>query len=103
MLTAGSTPFNYGAKWNGGEKYNVVDHIGKGAFADVFKFATKREGKVFAVKQIEKRKFMKDGVLNHKVHNELQIMKILNHVRQSRLRRTINADNLTIATHNSVR
>ncbi|MCJ1434658.1 hypothetical protein MMC27_004027 [Xylographa pallens] len=79
MLTAGSTPFNCGAKWNGGEKYNVVDHIGKGAFADVFKFATKREGKVFAVKQIEKRKFMKDGVLDHKVHNELRIMKILNH------------------------
>ncbi|MCJ1388039.1 hypothetical protein MMC18_000883 [Xylographa bjoerkii] len=79
MLTAGSTPFNCGAKWNGGEKYNVVDHIGKGAFADVFKFATKREGKVFAVKQIEKRKFMKDGVIDHKVHNELRIMKILNH------------------------
>ncbi|MCJ1287962.1 hypothetical protein MMC26_007315 [Xylographa opegraphella] len=79
MLTAGSTPFNYGAKWNGGEKFNVVDHIGKGAFADVFKFATKREGKVFAVKQIEKRMFMKDGILDHKIHNELRIMKILNH------------------------
>ncbi|MCJ1403950.1 hypothetical protein MMC11_007173 [Xylographa trunciseda] len=79
MLTAGSTPFNCGAKWNGGDKYNVVEHIGKGAFADVFKFATKREGKVFAVKQIEKRMFMKDGVIDHKVHNELRIMKLLNH------------------------
>ena len=80
MLTAGSTAFNCGAHWNGGEKYNVIEHIGKGAFADVYKFATKSEGKVYAVKEVEKRKFIKEGVLDHKVNNELRIMKSLDHV-----------------------
>ena len=80
MLTAGSTAYNCGSHWNGGEKYNVIEHIGRGAFADVYKFATKAEGKLFAVKEIEKRKFIKNGVLDHKVNNELQIMKDLSHV-----------------------
>jgi len=81
LLTAGSTPFTCGVHWNGGEMYNVIEHIGKGAFADVYKFATKREGKIVAVKELEKRRFIKNGILDHKVTNELKIMQGLNHVR----------------------
>lgn len=46
----------------------------------VYKLATKINGEVFAVKQLEKRKFMKDGILDHKVDNELKIIKHLRHV-----------------------
>lgn len=83
LLTAGSTTFTCGVHWNGGELYNVIEHIGKGAFADVYKFATKREGKLVAVKELEKRRFIKNGILDHKVTNELKIMKCLNHVSAS--------------------
>ncbi len=61
--------------------YNVVGHIGKGAFANVYKLATKQDGELFAAKEIEKRRFIKDGVLSHKVHNEIDVMKQLKHVR----------------------
>jgi serine/threonine protein kinase len=81
LLTAGSTPYTCGVHWNGGELYNVIEHIGKGAFADVYKFATKREGQLVAVKELEKRRFLKNGILDHKVTNELKIMQCLNHVR----------------------
>ena len=67
--------------WNGGEKYNVVGYIGKGAFAMVYKLSSKSSGEVYAVKQIEKRRFIKDGLLGHKVHYELNVMKKLSHVR----------------------
>jgi len=67
--------------WNGGEMYNVVGHIGKGAFANVYKLATKQDGELFAAKELEKRRFIKDGVLSHKAHNEIDVMKQLNHVR----------------------
>lgn len=80
MLTAGSVLYHHGSHWNGGEKYNVVSHIGKGAFADVFKFATKREGNVFAVKQLEKARFMKNGNLDQKFLSELRIMEMIDHV-----------------------
>ena len=68
--------------WNGGDKYNVVGYIGKGAFAMVYKLATVDNGKVFAVKELDKRKFMKNGILDHKVHNELKIIRKLQHVSQ---------------------
>lgn len=68
--------------WNGGEKYNVAGYIGKGAFAMVYKLATIDSGKVFAVKELEKRKFMKNGILDHKVNNELKIIRKLRHVSQ---------------------
>lgn len=84
-LFAGNEPYTHGMRWNGGEKYNVVGHIGKGAFADVFKVATKENGELFAVKEMEKRRFMKAGVLDHKSHNEIEVMKSLNHVRVSLL------------------
>ncbi|KAF2225476.1 hypothetical protein BDZ85DRAFT_257551 [Elsinoe ampelina] len=75
-------PFNrndWGMRWNGGSKYNVVGHLGKGAFATVFQLATKADGILYAAKELEKRKFMKNGVLDRKLDNEMQIMKDLSH------------------------
>lgn len=66
--------------WKGDDKYNVVEYIGKGAFANVYKIATKHDGEAFAAKELEKRRFVKDGVLDQKLHNELLIMKGLCHV-----------------------
>lgn len=70
----------YNIEWNGGEKYNVLGRIGQGAFAVVFQIATKRDGDLYAVKQIEKRKFVKNGVLDKKIKNEMDIMQDLEHV-----------------------
>ena len=82
MLAAGSDRYNHGMRWNGGEKYNVIDKIGQGAFATVYKLATKREGKAYACKELEKRRFVMDGVLDMKFNNELEIMKKLDHASQ---------------------
>ena len=79
-IIAPSTSYNHGMSWNGGEHFNVVGHIGKGAFANVYRLATKQDGEVFAAKEIEKRRFMKDGVLSHKAQNEIVVMKQLHHV-----------------------
>ncbi|KAK5127042.1 hypothetical protein LTR85_008401 [Meristemomyces frigidus] len=70
---------HYGMHWGGGDKYNVVGLIGKGAFATVYQLATKSEGQLFAAKELEKRKFMKNGVLDRKLSNEMEIMKAISH------------------------
>ncbi|KAM0714952.1 hypothetical protein Q7P37_009417 [Cladosporium fusiforme] len=69
----------FGMHWSGGDRYNVVGHIGKGAFAMVYQLATKSDGQIFAAKELEKRRFMKNGVLDRKIDNELQIMKAISH------------------------
>ncbi|TKA22530.1 hypothetical protein B0A50_08070 [Salinomyces thailandicus] len=69
----------HGMQWTGGDRYNVVGLIGKGAFATVFQLATKAEGHLVAAKELEKRRFMKNGVLDRKLDNELQIMKEISH------------------------
>ena len=69
----------FGMHWSGGEKYNVVGRIGKGAFATVYQLATKAEGQLYAAKELEKRKFMKNGILDRKLDNEMQIMKAVSH------------------------
>ncbi|GAB7364498.1 hypothetical protein MBLNU230_g5308t1 [Neophaeotheca triangularis] len=69
----------FGMHWSGGEQYNVVGQIGKGAFATVFQLATKRDGQLFAAKELEKRKFMKNGILDRKLDNEMQIMREISH------------------------
>lgn len=70
----------HGMHWSGGSVYNVTGQIGKGAFATVYRLATKKDGIVYAAKELDKRKFMKNGVLDLKVENEMQIMKYLRHV-----------------------
>lgn len=69
----------WGMHWNGGDKYNVVGHLGKGAFATVYRLATKTDGQLFAAKELEKRRFMKNGVLDRKLDNEMQIMQTTSH------------------------
>ncbi|KAM3419255.1 hypothetical protein BST61_g5193 [Cercospora zeina] len=69
----------YGMRWGGGEVYNVVGHIGKGAFASVYQLATKLDGHLYAAKELEKRRFMRNGVLDTKLDNEMKIMRSISH------------------------
>ncbi|KAL3474813.1 kinase-like domain-containing protein [Aspergillus californicus] len=69
----------YGMHWSGSPTYNVTGQIGKGAFAVVYKLATKQHGAVFAAKELDKRRFTKNGILDQKVDNEMKIMKDLQH------------------------
>lgn len=54
--------------------------IGKGAFATVYKVTSKFTGNPYAAKELDKRKFMKNGVLDQKVENEMKIMQKVSHV-----------------------
>jgi serine/threonine protein kinase len=69
----------YGNHWDGGKLYNFTGLLGKGAFAMVYKVQTKHKGTVFAAKELDKRRFIKNGILDIKFDNELKIMKQLNH------------------------
>ncbi|KAI9869105.1 MAG: hypothetical protein M1813_002929 [Trichoglossum hirsutum] len=70
-----SSPF---ARWNGGEKYNILCEIGKGSFATVYKIATKSSGDVFAAKQVSRNGLAK-GTTPGRVENEIDIIKEMNH------------------------
>lgn len=67
-------------EWRGGAKYNKVGLAGKGAFANVYKMSHKYDGTLYAAKELEKRRFMKNGVLDQKVDMEIKIMRKINHV-----------------------
>lgn len=69
----------FGMHWNGGIDYNVVGYIGKGAFATVYQIADKSDGMLYAAKELEKRRFMKDGRIDSRLDNELQIMRSISH------------------------
>ena len=80
-LLAAATGGNLnGLHWTGGSKYNAVGFIGSGAFATVHKFSSKRDGEVFAVKQLDKSRLAKQGSLASKIYNELNVIKGLRHV-----------------------
>ncbi|KAI1133865.1 hypothetical protein F5Y05DRAFT_254282 [Hypoxylon sp. FL0543] len=66
-------------EWRGSEKYARVGVIGKGAFATVHKVTSKYDGTPYAAKELDKRKFMKNGVLDQKVENEMKIMQKIHH------------------------
>ncbi|KXJ91952.1 hypothetical protein Micbo1qcDRAFT_194935 [Microdochium bolleyi] len=66
-------------EWRGGDKYARVGVIGKGAFATVYKVTSKYDGAPYAAKELDKRKFMKNGVLDQKVENEMRIMQAVQH------------------------
>ncbi|GAW12282.1 hypothetical protein ANO14919_016450 [Xylariales sp. No.14919] len=66
-------------EWRGGDKYARVGVIGKGAFATVHKVTSKYDGSPYAAKELDKRKFMKNGVLDQKVENEMKIMQKVKH------------------------
>lgn len=69
----------YGNHWNGGASYNFTGLLGKGAFATVYRIQTKKEGDIYAAKELDKRRFIKNGVLDIKFDSELNIMKHLKH------------------------
>ncbi|KAH8732639.1 hypothetical protein GQ44DRAFT_601576, partial [Phaeosphaeriaceae sp. PMI808] len=72
----------YGAPamhWDGGEKYNIVGVLGKGAFATVHQISTKMDGRLLAAKELERRRFVKNGLLDKKIENEMKIMECLRH------------------------
>ncbi|KAJ9669266.1 Protein kinase protein rad53 [Coniosporium apollinis] len=69
----------YGMHWNGDGIYNVTGVLGKGAFATVFQLATAMDGQILAAKELEKRRFIKNGQLDQKLDNEMRIMKTLVH------------------------
>lgn len=68
-------------EFRGNDKYARVCVIGKGAFATVHKVTSKNDGTPYAAKELDKRKFMKNGVLDQKVENEMRIMQRVKHVR----------------------
>ncbi|KAL9025639.1 MAG: hypothetical protein Q9196_005565 [Gyalolechia fulgens] len=78
-LVAGTEPYQYGMQWNGGHNYKVTGHIGRGAFASVYKLARRHDGELFAVKEIGKMALAKKGVIDRRVEQELAIMKRLEH------------------------
>ena len=54
--------------------------IGKGAFATVYFVDSKLKGTLYAAKELEKRHFMKNGILNRKFYMEMKIMRKIQHV-----------------------
>ncbi|PHH91439.1 hypothetical protein CDD83_447 [Cordyceps sp. RAO-2017] len=66
-------------EWTGSGTYNRTGTLGKGAFAVVYKVTSKYDGKPYAAKEIEKRRFIKNGVLDQKVENEMKIMRRVQH------------------------
>ncbi|KAF2452457.1 hypothetical protein BDY21DRAFT_294641 [Lineolata rhizophorae] len=68
-----------GMHWDGGKVYNPVRQIGKGAFASVYQIARVDDGELMAVKELEKRRFMKNGQLDQKLDTEMRIMQQIKH------------------------
>ncbi|KAI1819745.1 Pkinase-domain-containing protein [Xylaria intraflava] len=66
-------------EFRGNDKYARRDDIGKGAFATVYVVTSRFNGQPFAAKELDKRKFMKDNVLDQKVENEMKIMQKVKH------------------------
>lgn len=66
-------------EWKGGAKYKKVQTIGKGAFAVVYLITDRFDGTPYAAKELEKRRFMKNGVLDQKVDQEMRIMQKIKH------------------------
>ncbi|KAL0936491.1 meiosis-specific serine threonine-protein kinase mek1 [Colletotrichum truncatum] len=81
-LPSGTTQDNtdrFPREWDGSGRYNRIGQIGKGAFAVVYKVTSKFDGNPYAAKELEKRRFIKNGILDQKVENEMKIMKKVQH------------------------
>ncbi|KAK3956398.1 hypothetical protein QBC32DRAFT_310131 [Pseudoneurospora amorphoporcata] len=78
--------------WKGSDKYNFVDKIGQGAFATVYMIADKMNGRPYAAKELDKRRFMKNGVLDQKVENEMKIMQSVSHENIVQFKEHLNPD-----------
>ena len=86
LLTAATGGNVHGMHWGGGPQYNVVGFIGSGAFANVYKLSSKRDGMVYAAKQLDKNRLAKTANLAknrnlpNNIYNELNVIKGLRHV-----------------------
>lgn len=89
-------------EWKGSGKYNRGDRIGKGAFATVYKVTSKFDGRPFAAKELDKRKFMKNGILDQKVENEMKIMQRAKHVSELILSFNMRSILIRIAEHRRI-
>ncbi|KAK0389575.1 hypothetical protein NLU13_3150 [Sarocladium strictum] len=79
-------------EWTGSGKYNRIGTIGKGAFAVVYKVASKYDGSPYAAKELDKQRFMKNGVVDQKAENEMKIMRCIDHSNIVRYIETIDWD-----------
>lgn len=79
ISTAATGNHLHGIHWGGGPKYNIVGYVGQGAFANVYKLSSKKDGMVFAAKQLDKRHLAKSGIMSSKIYNELNVIKSLRH------------------------
>jgi len=70
---------DYGMAWSGGEKYRCTGVLGKGAFATVYLLATRMDGELFAAKELEKKRFMRRGILDKRLESEIRIMEDVRH------------------------
>ncbi|KAL9580837.1 MAG: hypothetical protein Q9203_006143 [Teloschistes exilis] len=78
-LVAGTEPYNYGMIWNGGDTYQVTGKIGQGSQGHVYKVARRRDGEVFAVKEVTNSHKDRRGNVSTEVTQELEIIKRLKH------------------------
>jgi hypothetical protein len=69
--------------WDGSNKYNRVCEIGRGAYTTVYKVTMKLTGHLYAAKELDKRNFMKHGMLDQNFENEIKIIQRIKHVRQT--------------------
>lgn len=58
--------------------FDIVQKLGKGAFGNVFKAQAKSTKKVYAIKEIEKKK-IRDGNMLSQVKLETRLMYAINH------------------------
>lgn len=79
-LVAGTERYNHGMHWDGDQTFKICERIGTGAFASVYKLVRRRDGCLFAAKEIPMSAYAKKGVMDRKVDQELKIMRRLQHV-----------------------
>ncbi|KJZ72243.1 hypothetical protein HIM_08385 [Hirsutella minnesotensis 3608] len=60
-------------------RYNRIGTIGRGAFSIVYKVTAKFDGRPYAAKEIEKRRPMKNSILDQEVENEMRILRRAQH------------------------
>ena len=60
--------------------YEFMGVIGKGAFATVHKVVLKTDGVIYAAKELDKRRFSKEGKLDPGIDNEIEILQRIKHV-----------------------
>ncbi|KAI5301693.1 hypothetical protein KEM56_001456, partial [Ascosphaera pollenicola] len=79
IMSVPSANHSFGMTWDGAPKYNVVGKIGKGAFATVYKVATKQAGRIFACKELDKRALGSGKKTEKMINQELRVMERLWH------------------------